>query len=235
MQQTTLIRLLKEVVAGIASSTAVPIVDLLYGKKNVNEFLIAKKLKLNINQARNILYKLVDEGLVSFIRKKDTKNGGWYTYYWTLDTGKALQHLRNALLRKIGEIEEQGKLRKTSAFYICKNCDIEMNEEQALLNNFTCPECGQVLELRDNSDLLGQFEQETAKYKTQLASVDAELTEIYKKENQLKERRKKAEAKKKAAVRAQKRKERQALAASTKKASAKKASKAKKPAKAARK
>ena len=49
------------------------IVDLLYGKANVNEFLIAKKLNVTINQARNILYKLGDEGLVSFIRKKDKK------------------------------------------------------------------------------------------------------------------------------------------------------------------
>ena len=43
--------------------------------KHVNEFIIAKKLDLTINQTRNVLYKLADEGLVSSIRKKDKKKG----------------------------------------------------------------------------------------------------------------------------------------------------------------
>ncbi|MEI6850177.1 MAG: hypothetical protein WCK29_03995, partial [archaeon] len=73
------VSILREVVSTIAGERAKTIIDLLIDKKNVNEFLIAKKMKLTINQTRNILYKLGDEGLVSFIRKKDAKKGGWYT------------------------------------------------------------------------------------------------------------------------------------------------------------
>src|SRR3989344_5879391 len=83
------IDLLKEIVSSVAGEKAKAVVDLLHQKKNVNEFLVAKKLKLTINQTRNILYKLADEGLVSFIRKKDTKKGGWDTYFWTLNSGKS--------------------------------------------------------------------------------------------------------------------------------------------------
>jgi len=50
---------LEEIVENIAGSQAREIVKLLEGKKDVNEFLIAKKLKLTINQTRNILYKLL--------------------------------------------------------------------------------------------------------------------------------------------------------------------------------
>ena len=111
-----LVILLKDVVASIASVAAVGLVDLLYGKKNVNEFLIAKKLNLNINQTRNILYKLVDEGLVSFIRKKDSKNGGWYTYYWTLDSSKSIANLRNTLLKDMQHLEQKLESANISGF-----------------------------------------------------------------------------------------------------------------------
>ena len=69
------IKLLKDIVSSIVGQSPAKIVDLLYGKKNVNEFLIAKKLKLTINQTRNILYKLADEGLVGLVRKKASKKG----------------------------------------------------------------------------------------------------------------------------------------------------------------
>jgi len=67
------VRLLKDVVSSIVGVEAAEIVSLLSGKNKVNEFTIAEKLKITINQTRNILYKLSDEGFVSFIRKKEMK------------------------------------------------------------------------------------------------------------------------------------------------------------------
>jgi len=66
-------KFLKEVVVITVGKQAEPIADLLNAKKHVNEFIIAKKLGLTINQTRNILYKISNSGLVSFIRKKDKK------------------------------------------------------------------------------------------------------------------------------------------------------------------
>ena len=88
--------LLKSLVEELAGDYATPIVDILYNKKDVNEFRIAKKMEMTINQIRNILYKLSAEGLVSFIRKKDDKKG-WYIYYWTLETEKCLVKLKKTL------------------------------------------------------------------------------------------------------------------------------------------
>lgn len=204
------IKLLKDVVGSIAGPGAISLVDLLHGKKNVNEFVIAKKLGLNINQTRNILYKLADEGLVSFIRKKDKKNGGWYTYYWTLDIGKSLNNLKRVIVTDMASLEGQLSTRKNQAFYYCPNCDLEMNEENALLNNFTCPECGEVFVLRDNTELVKKTEAAIEKRREQLKLVDAELEIIGQKEGLLKQRRAKAEAKKKKAERALKKKVREA-------------------------
>jgi len=108
-----IIELIKESVSGIIGKNGEPIVDILYKKKNVNEFLISKKLNLTINQTRNLLYKLSDKGLIYFIRKKDSKKGGWYTYFWTLDTKKCLELLHNQIFTQLnkfsGELEKKEK------------------------------------------------------------------------------------------------------------------------------
>src|SRR3989344_5777480 len=144
------IKLLKDIVANISGIGTEKIVDLLYNKKNVNEFLIAKKLGLTINQTRNILYKLADHGLVTFVRKKDKKKGGWYIYFWTLETGKSLVKFLEKTTENIARLKNELKTRPGERFYYCPGCEIEYAEEPALLNNFTCPECGEVLELKQS-------------------------------------------------------------------------------------
>ena len=91
-------KFLKDTIEIIIGKQAEGIIDLLDGKKYVNEFIIAKKLGITINQTRNILYKISDQGLVSFIRKKDKKKG-WYTYFWKLERLKSLEFLKNVLLK----------------------------------------------------------------------------------------------------------------------------------------
>ncbi len=200
------INLLKEIVTSIAGPQATGIVNLLYGKKNVNEFLIAKKLGLTINQTRNILYKLADDGLVSFIRKKDNKKGGWYTYFWTINTGKSLTNLKNTVLKKIDEIKGQINEKKTRRFYYSANCGLEYTEENALINDFVCQECGDVLQLKDNSPIIAGLEKEMAKLENNLALTETELVEINKQDVKVRIRKLKAEAKKKQIERIKKKK-----------------------------
>jgi transcription initiation factor TFIIE subunit alpha len=191
------IKLLKDVVSYISGPASIDIVDLLYGKENVNEFLIAKKLNITINQARNILYKLGDEGLVSFIRKKDKKNGGWYTYFWTLDVTKSLFVLRNRIIKEIENLEKQLGSKRTKQFYYCPNCDLEMTEENALLYDFTCPECGEVFKLKDNTGVIKEIGRHVEDLKSKLGLIDIELEILNKKAEASKERRRKIEEKKK--------------------------------------
>ena len=79
---------LQEVSNDIAGKQAEEMVPLLFNKKHVNEFIIAKKLNITVNQVRNLLYKLSDHGIVSYIRKKD-KRKGWYTYFWRIEPLKS--------------------------------------------------------------------------------------------------------------------------------------------------
>ena len=171
--------LLRDVVLMTAGKNASVIVDLLFDKKNVNEFLIAKKLNLTINQARNILYKLSDEGLVTFTRKKDKKKG-WYTYFWTFNDDKALLILQKHIIKEIGSFEHQLKSREIKRFYVCRTCNAEITEENAMLHNFICPECGEVYDLNDNKKAINEINSQINKLKKQLAEVVAELDVIEK-------------------------------------------------------
>ncbi|MEM0465499.1 MAG: hypothetical protein QXW97_02245 [Candidatus Pacearchaeota archaeon] len=180
------VKFLKSIVETLINKQAVPIIDLLIGKENVNEFLIAKKLGLTINQTRNILYKLSDFGLVSFIRKKDKKKG-WYIYFWTLNTYQSLNLLEQTLRKELEQLESQLRDRKEKRYYYCRSCSIELNEESALLNDFVCSECEQVYELSDNKEIILELEKKISKIKAEI-----EMVEIERKEEEIKLEKKKA-------------------------------------------
>jgi len=169
-----LAKFLKEVVVILVGKQAEPIADLLDSQKHVNEFLIAKKLGLTINQTRNILYKIADHGLVSSIRKKD-KRKGWYTYFWKIENLKSLEFLKEMLSKKIENINNQIKSRETKVFYVCPECHVEYNEENALLHDFTCPECGQVFVKSDNTKILKELTKDREKLNRELGIIEEEI------------------------------------------------------------
>ena len=184
-------KFLKETFGSIAGKQAEDLVDLLDTKKHINEFIIAKKLDLTINQTRNVLYKISDNGLVSSIRKKDKKKG-WYTYFWKIETLKSLEFLKTSISKKIESYEHQLKSRETKRFYVCERCHIELSEENALLYDFTCNECGDLLVLKDNSKLINEIIRNMDRLRRDLVLVNDEV----KKEEKLVEKKRGQERKK---------------------------------------
>ena len=167
---------LEHVIVDAVGKQALPVLDMLYGKKNVNEFLIAKKLNLTINQTRNLLYKLSDIGVVSSTRKKD-KRKGWFTYFWTLEISKSFVLLEQLLEKKQVEIEGFIRLHQKNRFYICEQCHIEIDEEQGLLQNFICQECGSVLSLKDDSKVIAELQKQKAKIVSDLIAIKVRLAD----------------------------------------------------------
>jgi transcription initiation factor TFIIE subunit alpha len=170
-------KLLKSLIEDLAGQESGPIVDLLFNKKDVNEFLIAKKMKLTINQIRNILYKLSADGLVSFIRKKDNRKG-WYIYFWTLNTEKCLLKLESSILEKISLLKSQLLDRQQKRFYICNSCGIEVSEEQALENDFSCSECAEVYSLASNDVQIKEITNKIKSKERDLNLIQIELDSV---------------------------------------------------------
>ena len=168
------INLLKKIVEEIAGEPAVKIVDLLYGKKDINEFLIAKKLELTINQTRNLLYKLAHSGIISSIRKKD-KRKGWYIYFWTFNVQKSLEVLAQAINNEINMLNAQLQSKKLKRFYKCALCGREVNEETALISDFICTECGEVYGLADNTPVIAELSKKIDKLQKEADSLVLEI------------------------------------------------------------
>ena len=176
---------LKEAVISVAGKQAEDFIKYIDAKKYTNEFLIAKKLGITINQLRNILYKLSDEGIVSSVRKKD-KRKGWYTYFWKIEIFRSLDFLRQILEKKINQMNHQIESREKKFFYVCKRCNIEFNEENALLRDFTCGECGEVFVTKDNTKLLKELKKNLDKQIKEFGFIKEEI--VKEKENLEKKR-----------------------------------------------
>jgi transcription factor E len=182
-------KILKNIIVEFGGAESEKLIDILYKKQNVNEFLIAKKLALTINQTRNMLYKLADSGLVQFIRKKDKKKGGWYTYFWTLKVKRCLLKYEEKLDAGLKQFEEQFKMRQKDRYYYSPSAELEYTEEEAILNDYTCPETGEVLELKDNSQEVAKIKNEMKKIEDLKKIIHEEVIEIEKKEEKVKVKR----------------------------------------------
>jgi len=219
-------KFLRDAINLVVGKQAEEIVELLDTNKYINEFILAKKLDVTINQMRNILYKLSDQGLVSSIRKKDKKKG-WYTYFWKIEALKALEFVKNNLLKRISQLENQIRRRETNRFYVCKRCNIELNEENALLHGFVCRECGDVLKLKDNTKVIREMKKNLDKLKKDLEFIDEEIKKEKEKieKKKLKELKKEERARKRKLRRRRKKRKKERMKKKSKKKKTKKASK----------
>ena len=162
------IKQVEEMISTIAGPLGIQVYKQLKNKEDVNEFLIAEKLKLPINQLRNIMYKFDNYNLISSTRKKDRKKG-WYIYFWTFNLGKAkeivvkLKKERIAFLTRKLE-EEQGE-----DFFICPKKCTRLGYEEAMENNFKCTECGFLLEQEDNRKIINRMKKEIKELEQELS------------------------------------------------------------------
>ncbi|UCD20722.1 MAG: hypothetical protein JSW08_03030 [archaeon] len=169
--------LIKELVKRVAGKNNENIAVLLFEKRNVNEFKLADKLKLTINQVRNILYKMLNFNILTYTRKKDKKKG-WYTYFWTLETYKALEALKKIKIQERNTLEKLIHSRKVRQYYSCPNDCIELSTETAMHYEFSCPECGELLQLADEKKKIKEIETRVEYLKKELETINHYLKEL---------------------------------------------------------
>ena len=143
-------------VTEIAGKDTLDLVFLIKNKQHVSEFKIADKMKISVNQVRNMLYKLIDYNMVSFIRKKDKKKG-WYIYYWTFNEARALEIFDRLLNLKIEKLNKMMELEQKEQYYSCQEDKLRFNQVEAMEQEFKCPECGQILKLEDNTQMISKI------------------------------------------------------------------------------
>ena len=147
------------IVEQVHGPDARPIVDYLKGKQDVSEFIIAEKTKMDVNNARRILYHLYEHSLVSYIRRKD-KERGWTVSFWTLNLSKA-KNLREKIDgNKREALQEELSDEEKHTFYHCTQDGIRVKFDDAFETDFKCPECGSMLVYEDNSHRIQKIKAE---------------------------------------------------------------------------
>ncbi len=147
------------IICQVAGEDVLPLVKALKNRRNVSEFKLAESIRKEINLTRNMLYRLYDHNLVSFIRKKDKKKG-WYIYYWTFNAIRIKDVIKNLKKNRLDNLRERLQRENSSQFYICKHNCIRLDFEQSTDFEFKCPECGVLLNLEDNVKKKKQIQKE---------------------------------------------------------------------------
>ncbi len=153
MSRTAVNKVMQEVFG----KSVLPVTSLLSKHEELSEIKLAELLKIEVNEARKVLYRLYNENLVFFKKKKDLEHG-WYTYYWTFNYkgidcmfNKEMESRLNKLNSKLNEE------RKTQ-YYTCDDQCMRLKIDTAMSYNFKCPECGQLMHLEDNSHRINAIE-----------------------------------------------------------------------------
>ena len=159
-----------EVVSEVAGQDVLPLVKALRNKTNVSELKLASSIKKEINVTRNMLYRLYDNNLVSFTRKKDKKKG-WYIYYWTFNQKRVKDLIKDIKKQKYERLIDRLSREKNVQFYICSNKCIRLDFEQSHDFHFKCPECGSLLNLEDNTHKIKELEKDLEKLQKELKTL----------------------------------------------------------------
>lgn len=164
-------KIIESVVSQVSGEDVIELVRYLKDKKNISEFKIADAIDHEINQTRNMLYRLFDANLVSFIRKKDKKKG-WYIYYWTFNTKRIKDLFWNLKKKKIFNLKERLKRENATDFFACdKNC-IRLSFDQASDFEYKCPECGNLMNQEDNVKKIEEIQKEIEVLEKELSNKD---------------------------------------------------------------
>jgi transcription initiation factor TFIIE subunit alpha len=163
-------KVIEELVSEVAGKDVVPLVLNLKNKRNVSEFTLAEHIDREINETRNMLYRLYNENLVSFIRRKDKKRG-WYIYYWTFNK-KRIHHLMAEVKKqRLSGLYDRLDREKNNNFFVCTNKCIRLDFEQATEFEFKCPECGNLLNHEDNDECIKELKGRIEKIKHELSAI----------------------------------------------------------------
>ncbi|MBN2567152.1 hypothetical protein JXB02_03665 [Candidatus Woesearchaeota archaeon] len=161
---------LEGVIKDVAGEDVIPLVRSLKNKKNISEFKIAENINREINETRNMLYRLYHANLVSFTRRKDKKKG-WYIYYWTFNAKRVKYLVTDLKRKKIDRLRERLEREQASHFFACNNRCIRLDFEQATDFEYKCPECGSLMHQEDNQAQIAEISSEIARLEKELRAT----------------------------------------------------------------
>lgn len=140
--------------------------------KETTDEEIAKKTKAKITDIRTTLNRLHYRGIACYQKTRNSKTG-WYSYTWSVKTGRIAELLIEQRLEEIEKLEKKKEFEQNYVFFSCKKNCTSHPFEIAAEYQFRCPECGKPLESTNNEK--------------KIKEINKNITEIH---NQVQELRK---------------------------------------------
>lgn len=145
----------EKVMKEVFGQEILPVTKLLNQNEEISELKLADKLKVEVNEARRSLYKLYQENLVSFKRKKDNEHG-WYTYYWSFNYQMLYTLLDKTMNSRLNRLHTRLSAEKDTHYF---SCCLRLDIASAMTYNFKCPECGSIMQPDDNTHKIIEIEE----------------------------------------------------------------------------
>ncbi|MDD5337581.1 MAG: hypothetical protein PHS02_03805 [Candidatus ainarchaeum sp.] len=121
-------------------------IDVIRGLPSVpNDEELAKKLKIKVSDVRASLNKMHNEGLVTYVRDKNSETG-WYSYAWVINEDRIKKWVGMRY-----DTQESCTPKEGTAFYFCKECGLDsaVGFVDATECSFRCQNCNCALDYLD--------------------------------------------------------------------------------------
>ncbi len=142
-------KIIEEVIGELIGEDAIDVALFIKSKSKVSEFVVAKRMKKDIHHARSLLYKLFENNILIFERKKDRQKG-WYITYWDFYPDNIMHIYKRLQNEKLEKLKDRLSKEEASGYYMCKNACTRMDFDKSTEFNFKCPECGEIMNPMDN-------------------------------------------------------------------------------------
>jgi transcription initiation factor TFIIE subunit alpha len=161
---------IEDLVRAIIGEDVIPLIKILFNKENISEFKLAEMLNITVNQIRNMLYRMYEQNLVVYIRKKDKKKG-WYIYYWSLNNKGIENAILKTKLKQLDDLKIRISREQDSQFFVCPNGCMRFPIETAMEYEFRCQECGSLMKELDNKKTIDNI-------KGMISNLEKEIEDI---------------------------------------------------------
>ncbi len=147
--------ILFEIIEDLFSEDTRIIAEYLNNVGERSEQVISEELDTKLPHIRKELYKLNDISITKFRKTRDEETN-WHTIYWRL-TDNWEVNLINLIKNKLEDIRKDLLYQKSNSFFKCINEQDYIIYETAMMQNFSCVNCGEPLLTYDNQEELDKI------------------------------------------------------------------------------
>ncbi len=170
--------LLESVVREIGGDDAVKVASLLDPTEETTDEAIAAGAEMKLNAVRKVLYRLYDARLAEFRRIRD-KSTGWFIYFWRLKPNRVEELVINRKKTVYRKLKARLDYEQKYHFFNCdQNYCPRYTFDEAMENNFKCPECNGELQAFDNSDIIKNLSKKVKELRKSLEKSGVNIDHI---------------------------------------------------------